>query len=330
MKTIGIIAATATAAIMAIPSAVQAQAVIDNGSVRLGVGQLGQLNAGEGTRYGVFDLRTGYDGTRAGCECEGWGVAVAGTGITGYANNSQGTAGLASTGFTSTASSAVADVRLTAAPLTVRHAFSPSGVADLYKVDVTITNTGSAATVGDILYRRVMDWDVEPTAFAEYSTIQGAVGAANVVYTSDNGFASANPLSFGDRSSLVSGAVGNFVDSGPADHGALFDFSFAALAAGEARTFSVFYGASLTEANALAALGSVGAEVYSLGQSSDNQLGTTAGRSTFIFGFKGVGGTALPDPASPVPEPATWAMMLTGFGLIGATMRRRKLAFKFA
>lgn len=28
-------------------------------------------------------------------------------------------------------------------------------------------------------------------------------------------------------------------------------------------------------------------------------------------------------PVSPVPEPATWAMMLLGFGLVGAAMRRR-------
>ncbi len=31
-----------------------------------------------------------------------------------------------------------------------------------------------------------------------------------------------------------------------------------------------------------------------------------------------------------VPEPASWAMMLGGFGLIGATMRRRRTAFTFA
>ena len=30
---------------------------------------------------------------------------------------------------------------------------------------------------------------------------------------------------------------------------------------------------------------------------------------------------------SAVPEPATWAMMIVGFGLVGATVRRRSLAF---
>ena len=31
-----------------------------------------------------------------------------------------------------------------------------------------------------------------------------------------------------------------------------------------------------------------------------------------------------------VPEPATWAMMLGGFGIVGAAMRRRKVLVAFA
>jgi hypothetical protein len=34
--------------------------------------------------------------------------------------------------------------------------------------------------------------------------------------------------------------------------------------------------------------------------------------------------------AGAVPEPASWAMMVGGFGLAGATMRRRKMAIRFA
>lgn len=39
-------------------------------------------------------------------------------------------------------------------------------------------------------------------------------------------------------------------------------------------------------------------------------------------------GTLAPSPA--VPEPATWAMMIGGFALAGASMRRRKAAISFA
>ena len=43
----------------------------------------------------------------------------------------------------------------------------------------------------------------------------------------------------------------------------------------------------------------------------------------------GTGGSFSAD-ASAAPEPATWAMMISGFGLIGAAMRRRKFAVRFA
>ena len=35
----------------------------------------------------------------------------------------------------------------------------------------------------------------------------------------------------------------------------------------------------------------------------------------------------ISDAQDGVPEPATWAMMLGGFGLIGGTLRRRRIAF---
>jgi type IV pilus assembly protein PilY1 len=112
----------------------------------------------------------------------------------------------------------------------------------------------------------------------------------------------------------------SFVDSGPADHGAFFTFGFGALAAGESRTFNIYYGAAATESAALSALGTVGAEVFSLGQSgAGGQI--TGSPATYIFGFSGVGGT----PVIPsVPEPETYAMLLAGLGLLGAAARRKK------
>ena len=43
--------------------------------------------------------------------------------------------------------------------------------------------------------------------------------------------------------------------------------------------------------------------------------------------FAATGVAALP---TAVPEPASWAMMAGGFGLAGATMRRRRTAIRFA
>jgi len=43
-----------------------------------------------------------------------------------------------------------------------------------------------------------------------------------------------------------------------------------------------------------------------------------------------IDGAQLPPPDPGVPEPATWAMMLGGFGLIGGTMRSRRAKVRFA
>lgn len=301
-----------------------ASAIITNGTIGLGVDDEGQLNIGSSNRsaggtfsYGLRDIATNWEATAQGCLCEGWGAAVAGTATTVFANNSRGTSATL-VSFASTASTATSIVTsVGGGALTVSHVYAPSASALLYQVEVTMTNTSGADFTSATLYRRVMDWDIEPTPFNEYSTIQGGAGATNVLFTSNDGFANSNPLL--GPSSI--GATGDFVDSGPRDHGALFDFTFGALKAGESQKLTVFYGAAPTEASALAALGLVGAEVYSFGQSSRDRLGGAPGLRTFIFGFKGVGGTVVPGA---VPESSTWMMMIAGFGIAGMSLRSRR------
>jgi hypothetical protein len=58
-------------------------------------------------------------------------------------------------------------------------------------------------------------------------------------------------------------------------------------------------------------------------------LAEQVGRSReFVRQVRLGGVTSLPGIGDPnaVPEPASWAMLMAGFGLIGATMRRRKSA----
>jgi hypothetical protein len=45
---------------------------------------------------------------------------------------------------------------------------------------------------------------------------------------------------------------------------------------------------------------------------------------TALFNNAGVSHVDLFDHGGTVPEPATWTMMLLGFGAIGFAMRRRK------
>jgi hypothetical protein len=53
------------------------------------------------------------------------------------------------------------------------------------------------------------------------------------------------------------------------------------------------------------------------------QLESSAGALT-ISSFTNATFTAVVEASAAVPEPATWSMMLLGFGLVGAGMRRRK------
>jgi PKD repeat protein len=299
-------------------------AIIANGTVQLGVNPTGNLNVPGGTLstgssgttfVGLRYLPTGGEATAPGCLCEGWGVADAATGLTGYANIAAdgGARYMVVESFVRTATEATSIVNVQG-KLRVTHAYKPvASTPNLYEAEVTIENISPNA-IADLRYRRVMDWDISPNTFSEYVTIQGTASATDVLFASDNGFASANPLA------PRGGLSGDFVDSGPADHGALFDFKFGSLDAAAKKTFKIYYGAAGTESDALAALGIVGAEVYSFGQANWNGTGdfrspggappgtfgkTTGQPHTFIFAFKGVGGVIVVPPPnqSPVSNP---------------------------
>lgn len=68
----------------------------------------------------------------------------------------------------------------------------------------------------------------------------------------------------------------------------------------------------------------------------NNGLGVSPTASTLLISFNSTGGSpysssatlAIGGQAPAVPEPATWAMMLVGFGMIGATARYRRRGAK--
>ncbi len=334
--------ALALALAIGLSPAVATAAIITDGNVSLGVDTLGQLNVGGGVADVVGQTAVGvrwidpsgtqYESTSHGCLCEGWGLAVGGS--SGYANNSVGTAGLTSVSFVNDATTATSVVQITGTAVQVTHSFSLAAETnDLYRVRVTVANTGTTDATG-LIYRRVMDWDASPTPFDEYVTIQGTGTTSLLIGSSNDGFASSNPLS-GALGTIAVGCAGvltDFTACGPADHGAGFDFGLADLAGGESYSFDIFYGGAANKAAALTALGAVGAELYSMGWSSldpDQNGRSDAGAvtPTFIFAFKGVGGTVIVPPNPPaVPLPAAGWMLLAGMGALAASRRRRKAA----
>ncbi len=349
----------------------QAAGILSNGTIAIGVQDSGALNvphAGASVYGPAFDLSEtgtvsgtgvrgiflndsdgdgqfgGYESTYPGCLCEGWGVAVASLGITGYdGNGSSNLSGGTGTFGTDGSGYGIATTVRTIADssgnpvLRVTHDFRPSASEYLYQVDVTIENIsgvdlGSGST--DLRYTRLMDWDTEPTAFSEYVTIERG-GATNLLTTSDDGFEPADPL-FSTTSIASCAPVGaSFVDCGPRDHGARFDFGFPALLGMDdpattgddtMRSFTIFYGAAPDEATADAARAIVGAGVYSYGQ-CNSALDPTCSQATgtpltYIFAFESTGVGAPPPPTGGVPEPSSLLLMALGLGVF--TGRRWK------
>jgi len=288
------------------------QVITTAGGVSLGIQDMGAL----GEQSVGISLAGLGDGIMPGCLCEGWGAAIgAEAGWSGNSNGGNSNVSLVSFASGVNAATSIVDIGTS---LRVSQAYGLSSSTALVKNTVTLTNlTGSAAV---LRYTRVMDWDIPPTAFNEYVTI-GGVGASKLVFSGDDGFATPNPLS--NPSALVAGTSNvNVVDSGPADHGAFFTFDFGSVEAGKSVTFDIFYGAAASERAAMAALGEVGAEVYSLGQNSQAGGASDGTPGTYIFGFAGVGGTPVPA----VPEPETYALMLAGVGVVALMARRRRTA----
>lgn len=304
--------AVAGLVLIAVAQTSSAQAIIDNGVIQLGVHREGHLNVDGGTpscdgtdEVGLRYMPTGCEATAPGCLCEGWGVSynddTAGWASVDNCSSSSWqciSSNLQVNSFTATSSTAVSDVSFD--DLQVTHDYHPSpATADMYEVTVTITNTGSSI-LDNVTYRRVMDWDAEPTPFDEYVTIVASdPPPTNLKYSSNAGFSSSNPLDLPDSLAYPDPdyyregppTAPSFYDFGPDDHGALFDFDFGSLAPGASIEFEIFYGAAADEAGADAAVGAVRAEVYSYGQTSDDPEGGTP--NTFIFAFAGVGGSAV-------------------------------------
>jgi hypothetical protein len=284
-------------------------AAISNGVIMLGVNNEGQLNipgtvpsSGGERGVGLRFVPRNFESLTPGCDCEGWGVADLNSKTSGQANEDQGgPQNITNVTFTSTPTTAISKVQV-GSVYEVTHDYHPSPqTANLYECSVSIKNIG--ASPAHVVYRRNMDWDVEPTTFNELVTLQrGSSGiippppndhAQALVYSSDNGFASSDPLVPGDavNDSTINA---NIVHDGPDDHGALFDFDFGTLAPGSTVSFRIFYGAAATEDGALAALAAVGAEVYSLGQPDPGRTDLPIGAPvTFIFAFTGVGGGSI-------------------------------------
>lgn len=107
-------------------------------------------------------------------------------------------------------------------------------------------------------------------------------------------------------------------------------------------TFLALYSGSFVPTSALTNVVAANDDLNGIGTSGFT-VSLTTGTSYFGvitgFGPNHVGawslaitgpGTAVPAGAGAVPEPASWALMILGFGAMGATMRRRSTKVSYA
>jgi hypothetical protein len=80
----------------------------------------------------------------------------------------------------------------------------------------------------------------------------------------DNGFCPPNPCIH------YPWVTAPFTDFGPYDHGANFDFKFNPLLCGESFSFNIYYGAGANKDEAVNAIVSIAAEMYSFGKPNVN------------------------------------------------------------
>jgi hypothetical protein len=302
--------ALAGVTLAALASAVHGQAIIGTKNLVLGVGELGNLNipykgdipglllpSTDPLNYGLVGLRVG-DGSLSAVEqglpSEGWGVGVASkpTGPFTFLDS----CGVSSPfpdsvvadagGFSGVDGGKKATSRTICGSqekIRVTHEYGLSESKRLFKVKVTIKNL-TRKPFPQVIYRRVMDWDIDPTPTRDLVTIQGT-GITNYDSSNDDGFCNPNPA-FECREIVPGTANVDFVDSGPADHGAQFQLKFGKLKAGHSVSFTTYFGVAPDEKSANAAISAVGAKLYSFGQSSANP--PTSGKpATFIWAYMG-------------------------------------------
>ncbi|MEW5688417.1 MAG: PEPxxWA-CTERM sorting domain-containing protein [Pseudomonadota bacterium] len=282
--------AAAAALVSVVVASPAAAVVITNGQYSVGVSELGQLYDAA-TNTG-FQNTNGYD-FMGGAVRDSWGVNGA------YADDGlYGVNDVASFSFDAApdASSALSVTRTT--NFEVSQAFS-FVAGNVLAIETTLTNISGGELSG--IFQRVADFDVDPALnppLMEWPNQFGTFFTNTIA-----GFDSPNT----DDPWYFECCV---ADYDPDDYGAGLRVNFTNLAHLGSYKFTYYY--------------AFGAEGGSQVENDLLNAGAQGGISVeHADGLAGGMGLSIPGGAV-VPEPSTWALMIGGFGLAGATLRRRR------
>jgi len=300
MKYNRVLALAAVAAVALAAGQASAQATISNGAgtVVVGIGTNGELFNG-GPYVGMQRTADGYDPIAPGTPRDSWGISSA-SGSAWADENFFGSNNINSTTIVAGANSASYDT-VTSVGFDVLQNYSFVGGGNILRIDTTVTNISDITL--SALFQRDVDWDIDPSAFAE--VISGPHGSdAGVVDSTYYGFEDPDPAN-GYGFSCFGGCT-----AGPSDLGGGIKINLGSLLSGATRSFTYFYGINFagdSEATLITQGHAAGANYIISGRSQGGENSAFIGVST-----------------GAVPEPATWAMMILGFFGLGAMVRRRR------
>jgi hypothetical protein len=286
-----------------------AQVITDTtGTYKAGIGPDGELY--DSTSGIGLQNPAGADYIAPGTPRDSWGItSSAGSAYADYED--YGTSNVTTTSVFSPNSAVLTSVTAGGLNVTQNYNFFASNILSIQE---TITNT-TGATIDGIVFRRDVDLDIAPTEFDE--NIYGPLGAnSSVVANSYDGFQNPDPAVPYDSPCTTAGST---TCNQEGDLGVGIDFGVGSLGAGQSATFAYYYGVNQPEQN----LNQLFTQAQGLGlnyligaQSSENGDYPNLGAGAGFLGVNSIGSVA-----GSVPEPATWAMMLLGFGMLGAGLR---------
>lgn len=164
----------------------------------------------------------------------------------------------------------------------------------------------------------------------------GATGDLNSAF----GFSSANVTGYAGTGNVVfngntvatfAGSLGRFLASSGSssnyEYGSYYTFDLGQILAGTVITITHDDGAAFYQGAT-----KIGNTVTGpTGQSTTTFTVGSTGNTTLRYSRQnGTPSILVVDAVAPVPEPATWAMLILGFGVVGSAMRRRKTAVRVA
>ncbi|WP_310497934.1 PEPxxWA-CTERM sorting domain-containing protein [Sandarakinorhabdus sp.] len=287
---------------------VLAGVTISNGTYSVGIGQNGEL-WDPSTGIGFVRLSDGFDPMAPGTPRDSWGVSL-GTDGGPWADQTYFGSIVTTTLSQTSAASATAYTNVGYLSFAVEQHYS-FVAPNILKISEVIHN-GQYRSF--FWFQRNWDVDVTPTEFAENSFAAGRT-APGILDATYYGFEHPDASIPYTRSCLsfcnVTGNVGG---------GIKVDFFGRIIPAFGTARVDYYYGISQPGQSSSdlirQALG-VGAQFLMVTQSAENGAWPYSGRNSAFIGVD-----------TNVPEPASWAMMIAGFGLVGAAKRRRRMTVK--